>query len=206
MSPTRRDNENPEPLSTIPYPGSLPPAALSTNNNNMMNPSSYKSNAEEGHGHQFKREIALARASKRDAATIEHFFRGALSEQLSYRTMMDEHGYEQHCTQFDIYASWDDDKLIHLVHSNPYDSNNVSFPIAKPLIFTGCFMEEDNQQIHPITAKLTFQKEKGEPKLKVSGDLLMYFDHFEVSGRATKMNDNEYQIELRALPAHGVGG
>ena len=165
----------------------------------------YALNAEEG-ARNFKKKLASAKASKRDPSVVEHFLRGTLTEQPSYHTTMDEHGYEQHYNEFDIYANWDDDKLIHLVHTNqPFDKND-SFPSAKPVVFTGCFLEEDVHEIHPITAKLSFKKEKGKPNLAASGDVLMYFDHFEVSGWATKMKNNEYQIELRALPAHGVGG
>lgn len=165
----------------------------------------YASNAEEG-ARNFKKKLASAKASKRDPSVVEHFLRGTLTEQPSYHTTIDEHGYEQHYNEFDIYANWDDDKLIHLVHTNqPFDKND-SFPCAKPVVFTGCFLEEDVHEIHPITAKLSFKKEKGKPKLAASGDVLMYFDHFEVTGWATKMKNNEYKIELRALPAHGVGG
>lgn len=165
----------------------------------------YVSNAEEG-ARNFKKKLASAKASKRDPSTVEHFLRGTLTEQPSYHTTMDEHGYEQHYNEFDIYANWDDDKLIHLVHTNqPFDKND-SFPSANPVVFTGCFLEEDVHEIHPITAKLSFKKEKGKPKLAVSGDVLMYFDHFEVTGWALQDKNNEYQIELRALPAHGVGG
>jgi len=172
-----------------------------------MNPSNYKSNAEDGHGRHFKKELALAKASKRVPTSAEHTLQGTLSEQPSYRTMIDEHGNEQHSNEYDIYASWDDEKLIHLVHTiRPWDTQKISFPSEKPMVFTGCFMEKDNQEIHPITAKLSFHKEKGDPKMVASGDILMYFDHFEVEGSATKMEGNEYQIELRAVPAHGVGG
>lgn len=170
-----------------------------------MSNRNYASNAEEGALH-FKKTLALAKASKRAPASVEHFLRGTLTEQPSYHTMMDEHGYEQHCNEYDIYASWDDEKLIHLVHTNhPYDKED-SFPSPKPVVFTGCFLEEDNQEIHPITAKLSFKKEKGKPNLIANGDVLMYFDHYEVNGWATKMKNNEFQIELRCLPAHGVGG
>lgn len=165
-------------------------------------------NAEEG-ARNFKKKLALAKASKRDPPIVEHFLRGTLTQQPSYHTMMDEHGYEQHCTEEDIYASWDNDKQVHLVHTNPctnHPNQEKSFPSAKPVVFTGCFLEDDNKEIHPITAKLTFKKEKGKPKLIASGDVLMYFDHFEVNGWARKMKNNEYQLELRALPAHGVGG
>jgi hypothetical protein len=165
----------------------------------------YASNAEEG-ARNFKKKLALAKASKRDQPIVEHFLRGTLTEQPSYHTTMDEHGYVQHYNEFDIYASWDDEKPIHLVHTNqPFDKKDA-FPSAKPVVFTGCFLEDDVHEIHPITAKLSFKKEKGKSKLIASGDVLMYFDHFEVNGWATKMKNNEYQIELRALPAHGVGG
>ena len=173
----------------------------------MMNPSNYKTNAEEGHGRHFKKELALAKASKAPPTSAEHVVQGTLTEQPSYRTMMDEHGYEQHCNEYEIYANWDDEKLIHLVHTiRPWDTEKVNFPSSKPMIFTGCFMEGDNQEIHPITAKLSFHKEKGEPKLIARGNMLMYFDNYEVKGWATKMKNTEYRIELRASPAHGVGG
>lgn len=165
----------------------------------------YASDAEEG-ACNFKKKLALAKASKRDPAIVEHFLRGTLTEQPSYHATMDEHGYEHHCKEFDIYASWDDEKLVHLVHTNQSFNKNYSFPSAKPVVFTGCFLEDDVHEIHPITAKLSFKKEEGKARLIASGDVLMYFDHFEVNGWATKVKDNEYQIQLRAVPAHGVGG
>ena len=174
-----------------------------------MNPSNYRSNEIESLGSAFKKKLAVAKASH-SKSTSSHVINGTLTLQPNHHAIIDVHGNEQPCTVYDMYASWDNEKLIHLVHTiGPFEKQDKKFPSAKakPLIFIGCFLEADIEEIHPITAKLSFTKEKATHMLKVGGDLLMYFDHFELSGEAVPTRvKGTYQLELRALPEHGVGG
>ena len=161
-----------------------------------MNPSSFKSTLSDCRHEKRKGAFAKPRS---DDAGFHHIISGTLltpQKRKNNTSLPPTHRY-------DIYANWDED-LIHLVHTIRPFKKQVPFPNAKPLLFTGCRLE-NGEQVEPISMKLSFRSREG--KLEVCGDGMVDLVHFEVNGWATMTKDHdEYLIELAVTKAGEVGG
>ena len=77
------------------------------------------------------------------------------------------------------------------------------------MLFTGCLLEKGKEEITPMSIKLSFEQDKTKPgMMKVTGDGMIYFDHFQVNGWVTKTKNlhSEHLIDLVAEKTDEVGG
>ena len=154
-----------------------------------MNPTKHKPSEKAG----YMGKLAGAKAIRHDDTSSIHSLRGT-------------------CTSTDLFANWDDEGLMHLIHTTLRNDKheNIIFPSAKPWMFTGCLLEEkDKEELVSISVKLSFHKDEEKSNtLQVDGDGMIFFDHFDVHGHATKIQNEplEYQLELRVVKADEVGG
>ena len=168
----------------------------------MMNPTKLKSNTKD----DFKSKLTCAKDARHDHGTTSHSISGSV-------------------TAHDVYANWDEDGLLHLIHNNEptksgplscfeYDrsvNKHTKFPSEKPLLYTGFLLEKDIKELVPFSMKLSFHVEKGTENdaVQVEGDGMIYFDHFDVNGTGTRMKNSkhaEYKIELVVVRHDEVGG
>jgi len=155
-------------------------------NNNKANPNIGNNN--------FKRKLASAKTSRHTHHLNTHTIKGS-------------------CSACDLFANWDDECLLHLIHDTELNNNNKNekFPsTSQPIMFTGCLLEKDKQEIIPMSIKMSFEEDKMTKPgmLKVSGDGMIYFDHFQVHGWVTKAKNihSEHLIDLVVEKADEVGG
>ena len=167
-----------------------------------MNPSSFKSTLSDCRREKRKGAFAKPRS---DDAGFHHIISGTLLTPQKRKKEVPCSSIVSHqpTHKYDIYANWDED-LIHLLHTIQPFKKQVPFPNAKPLLFTGCRLE-NGEEVEPISMKLSFREKEG--KLEVCGDGMVDLVHFEVTGWVTKTQDpDEYQIELAVTKAGEVGG
>ena len=153
-----------------------------------MNPTKHKPSEKD----DYRVKLAGAKAIRHDDTSSIHNIRGT-------------------CTSTDLFANWDDEGLMHLIHTTLRNDKheNITFPSAKPWMFTGCLLEDkDKEELVPISVKLLFHKTCQSNTLQVDGDGMIFFDHFDVHGHATKIQKEplKYQLELRVVNADEVGG
>lgn len=113
----------------------------------------------------------------------------------------------------DIYTNWDGGGLMHIIHAiRPHENRDkLLFPGNKPLLFTGCLLEEESAtDLIAVALKLSFKKEieeevgglqAGTKRMKVDGDGMIHANHFEASGCATQLEEEPfgYHLELRLV-------
>jgi len=143
-------------------------------------------------GSNFKSKLASAKTSTRHTHHLNtHIIKGS-------------------CSACDLFANWDNDGLLHLIHDTELNNKHEKFPsTTKPIMFTGCLLEKGKEEITPVSIRLSFEEDKTKPgMMKVSGDGMIYFDHFQVNGYATKTKNihSEHLIDLVVEKANEVGG
>lgn len=156
----------------------------------MMNSSDCKTNS--NIENNFKRKLASVKTSTRHTHHLNtHTIKGS-------------------CSTCDLFANYDDEGLLHLIHDTQLNNKHEHFPSTRqPIMFTGCLLEKGKEEITPMSIKLLFEEDKTNPSmLKVSGDGMIYFDHFQVNGWATKTKNmhSEHLIDLVVEKADEVGG
>ena len=155
----------------------------------MMNSNNSKANP--NIGSSFKRKLASAKTSRHTHHLNTHTIKGS-------------------CSSCDLFANWDDDGLLHLIHDTQLNNKHEKFPsTTKPIMFTGCLLEKDKGEITPMSIRLSFEEDETKTgMLKVTGDGMIYFDHFQVHGWATKTKNmhSEHLIDLVVEKADEVGG
>jgi len=155
----------------------------------MMNSNNSKANPNIG-SNNFKRKLTSAKTSKRHTHHLNtHTIKGS-------------------CSACDLFANWDDEGLLHLIHDTQPNNKHEKFPSTN-LMFTGCLLEKDKEEITPMSIRLSFEEDETKPGLlKVSGDGMIYFDHFKVNGWATKTKNmhSEHLIDLVVEKTDEVGG
>jgi len=140
-------------------------------------------------GSNFKRKLASAKTSRHTHHLNTHTIKGS-------------------CSSCDLFANWDDEGLLHLIHDTQLNDKHEKFPSTN-LMFTGCLLEKDKEEITPMSIRLSFEEDKTKPgMMKVTGDGMIYFDHFQVHGWATKTKNmhSEHLIDLVVEKADEVGG
>ena len=142
-------------------------------------------------GSNFKRKLASAKTSRHTHHLNTHTIKGS-------------------CSTCDLFANYDDEGLLHLIHDTQLNSKHGKIPGTKPIMFTGCLLEKGKEEITPMSIRLSFEEDKTTKPgmMKVTGDGMIYFDHFQVHGWATKAKNihSEHLIDLVVEKADEVGG
>ena len=142
-------------------------------------------------GSNFKKKLASAKTSRHTHHLNTHTIKGS-------------------CSSCDLFANWDDEGLLHLIHDTQLNNKHEKFlSTRQPIMFTGCLLEKGKEEITPMSIRLSFEEDKTKPgMMKVTGDGMIYFDHFQVHGCVTKAKNihSQHLIDLVVEKADEVGG